>query len=77
MTEQELQQLRDRTYADVQDENGIDVTQIDALLAMTPTERLRALDEFNETFHALDKVREEFNATQASAIARRTPHGQG
>ncbi|HEX3358594.1 MAG TPA: hypothetical protein VHS31_16585 [Tepidisphaeraceae bacterium] len=69
MTDVELQQLRDRTYADVQDENGIDVTQIDELLAMTPTERLRALEEFNETLDALDKAREKFDAAQTT----RTP----
>ena len=45
MTEEEFEQLRQMTHASVQDENGIDVTLIDQKLALTPTERLAALEE--------------------------------
>ena len=46
MTEQERNELRQITHESVQDENGIDVTQIDHLLSISPTDRLRTLEEF-------------------------------
>jgi hypothetical protein len=41
------------------DDNGIDLTLIDAFLAMTPTERLRRNEEASRTVLALQKAYEE------------------
>ncbi len=41
------------------DDNGIDLTLIDAFLAMTPTERLRRNEEASRTVRALQKAYEE------------------
>jgi hypothetical protein len=46
-----------RAYAR-QDENGIDVTQIDCLLSLTPTQRLVELEQFLDEVDALMKGRE-------------------
>lgn len=40
-------------------DNGIDLTLIDAFLAMTPTERLRRNEEASRTVRALRKAYEE------------------
>ncbi len=53
MTDQEPDELRQRTHAFVQDENGIDVTQIDYLLSLSPTDRLRTLEELLDEDDAL------------------------
>jgi hypothetical protein len=45
MPEPEWEQLLRMTHASVQDENGIDVTQIDYLLSLSPTERLAQLEQ--------------------------------
>jgi DNA-binding transcriptional MerR regulator len=65
MTDRDLKDLQQMTHASVQDENGIDVTQIDELLSMSPTERLRTLEEFITNLEFLDRVREEHEARTA------------
>ena len=45
MSEPEWEQLLRMTHASVQDENGIDVTQIDYVLSLSPTERLAQLEQ--------------------------------
>jgi hypothetical protein len=74
MTEQDFEHLRQMRHEDVQDENGIDVTQIDELLSLSPTDRLRTLEEFLEFDDALTAAREKFDAHAtrvAGAAARR------
>jgi len=56
------------THASVQDENGVDVTQIDHLLSLTPTQRLESLEQFLEEVDALMAGREMIDAD-----AERTP----
>ncbi len=68
MTSEELDQLRQMTHASVQDENGVDVTQIDHLLSLTPTQRLESLEQFLEEVDALMAGREMIDAD-----AERTP----
>jgi hypothetical protein len=52
MTEQEVKDfLMSRTYEDVQDENGIDLTLID--LSLSATERLRKLESFHAQFNRI------------------------
>lgn len=68
MTEAELEELRQRTHASVQDENGIDVTQIDQQLSLSPTERLKSLEHFLDEMDALMRGRERLDAE-----ADRTP----
>ncbi len=58
MTDQDFAQLQKLTYRDFQDENGIDVTQIDHLLSLSPTDRLRMLEAFIETMVSLEQSRE-------------------
>ncbi len=53
MTDDEFLQLCEKTHASVQDENGIDVTQIDYVLSLTPTQRLAELEQFLEEIDAL------------------------
>ena len=49
MTEQEVSNfVLNLTYEDVQDENGIDLTQIDGRLSTSPTDRVRQLESFVE-----------------------------
>ena len=67
MTDEEFLQLCQKTHAAVQDENGIDVTQIDALLALSPTDRLRTLEEFLEEMDALKAAGDKFHAEAARA----------
>jgi hypothetical protein len=43
----------------LRDDNGIDLTLIDAFLAMTPTERLRRNEEASRTVRALREAYEE------------------
>lgn len=74
MTDQELKQLLNLTYQDVQDENGIDVTQIDHLLSLSPTDRLRTLEEFLEDDEAFVEARERHEA-EAARADRKTAHG--
>ena len=65
MTDEEFLQLCQKTHARVQDENGIDVTQIDHLLSLSPTDRLRTLEEFLEEMDALKVAGEKLNAKAA------------
>lgn len=65
MTDEEFLELCQRTHASVQDENGIDVTQIDALLALSPTDRLRTLEAFLEEMDALKAAGDKFHAELA------------
>jgi hypothetical protein len=53
LTVEEFLERCRQAVATAEDENGIDVTQIDALLAMSPTDRLRTLEEFMEEADAL------------------------
>src|SRR5436190_16658694 len=47
MTEQEVKDfVLNLTYEDVQDENGIDLTQIDGRLSASATDRARQLESF-------------------------------
>ncbi len=62
MTDEEFLQLCERTHASVQDENGIDVTQIDHLLSLTPTQRLESLERFLEEIDALTAGRDGLDA---------------
>ena len=62
MTEAELEQLCRRTHASVQDENGVDVTQIDHLLSLSPTQRLKTLEQFLEQVDALMAGRKKLDA---------------
>src|SRR5437879_2726851 len=52
MTDQEVKDfLLNRTYEDVQDENGIDLTLID--LSLSATDRLRKLESFHAEMNRL------------------------
>jgi hypothetical protein len=51
----------------IQDGSGIDVAQIDQLLALSPTERLRTLEEFLEEDDALKRARDKFHAEASRA----------
>lgn len=62
MTDEEFLELCQRTHAAVQDENGIDVTQIDHLLSLTPTQRVEELEQFLEDVDALMAGRESGDA---------------
>jgi len=74
MTQQELDELRSMTHASVQDENGIDVTQIDHLLSLSPTDRLILLEEFIKSMVFLEHVREKNDARIATArVAGKAP----
>ena len=61
---------------DIQDDSGIDLAQIDQLLSLTPTERLRTLEEFLEEDDALKRARDKFRAeasrTAGAADGRRS-----
>jgi hypothetical protein len=50
----------------LRDANGIDLTLIDAFLAMTPTERLRRNEEASQTARALREAFEEAARESAS-----------
>ena len=69
MTDEEFLQLCQQTHARVQDENGIDVTQIDHLLSLSPTDRLRTLEEFLEEMDAL-KIAGEKSDAKAAGTSR-------
>jgi hypothetical protein len=75
MINRDLEQLLNRSHRDVQDEYGIDVTQIDHLLSLTPTERLRTLEEFLEEDDALTRAREKFDA-EATRVDRNSSSGR-
>jgi hypothetical protein len=62
MTDEEFLELCQKTHEAVQDENGIDVTQIDHLLSLTPTQRLAELEQFLDEVDALMKGREMVDA---------------
>ena len=65
-----------QAVAAAEDENGIDVTQIDALLAMSPTDRLRTLEEFMEEADALTAAGEKAHG-KAARVTVATSHGEG
>ena len=47
MTENDWEELRRLSNSfDMQDENGIDLSLIDQMLSLTPTERLESLDQW-------------------------------
>jgi hypothetical protein len=46
MTEADWEQLRNLQLSDIQDENGVDLTLIDYMLSLTPTQRLETLEQF-------------------------------
>ncbi|MGB7159375.1 MAG: hypothetical protein WBD40_15010 [Tepidisphaeraceae bacterium] len=74
MTDEEFLRLCQKTHAAVQDENGIDVTQIDHLLSLSPTDRLRTLEEFLEEMDALKATGEKWDA-EATRTSRTIARG--
>jgi hypothetical protein len=59
LTPEEWREFRARMddFASYQDENGIDLPQIDQMLARTPTERLESLEREMEYDDALTEAR--------------------
>jgi hypothetical protein len=45
MTDAEWEKLRNLQWSDIQDENGVDLTLIDYMLSLTPTQRLEKLEQ--------------------------------
>jgi len=60
MTEADLERLRNLQWSDIQDENGVDLTQIDYMLSLTPTQRLEAMQRLAESEAALTEARVKF-----------------
>jgi hypothetical protein len=46
MTEADWERLRNLQWSDIQDENGVDLSLIDYMLSLTPTQRLESLEQF-------------------------------
>ena len=57
MTEADWEKLRNLQWSDIQDENGVDLTLIDYMLSLTPTQRLEALERFMEFDDELTRAR--------------------
>ena len=62
MSDEEFLQLCQQTHAAVQDENGVDVTQIDRMLSLTSTQRLEWLEQYLDEINALMAGRERLDA---------------
>jgi hypothetical protein len=62
MTDEEFLELCQQTYSAVQDENGVDVTQIDRMLSLTATQRLEWLEQYLDEMNALMAGRERLDA---------------
>ena len=57
MTEADWEKLRNLQWSDIQDENGVDLTLIDYMLSLTPTQRLEALEQMMRLDEALTEAR--------------------
>ena len=57
LTEAEWEKLRNLQWSDIQDENGIDLTLIDYMLSLTPTQRLEKLEQLMQFDDALTEAR--------------------
>ncbi|MEA2734724.1 MAG: hypothetical protein QOE14_1175 [Humisphaera sp.] len=60
MTEADWEKLRNLQWSDIQDENGIDLTLIDYMLSLTPTQRLKALEQLMAFDDVLTEARVKF-----------------
>jgi hypothetical protein len=57
LTEADWERLRNLQWSDIQDENGVDLTLIDYMLSLTPTQRLEALEQLMQFDDALTRAR--------------------
>ena len=57
ITEADYEKLRNLQWSDIQDENGIDLTLIDYMLSLTPTQRLEKLEQLMQFDDALTEAR--------------------
>jgi hypothetical protein len=60
LTEAELERMRNLQWSDIQDANGVDLTLIDYMLSLTPTQRLEHLDELQRFDEVLTHARVKF-----------------
>ncbi len=66
---QELPDLSNPNFdvSSVQDENGIDLTLIDEMLSLTPTERVETLKQSWAFHKILDDAREKYYGSRSTA----------